>query len=290
VHDGIDLAAVLRRAQADTEEHPLAKLELDPTAARRWPAGIAGIDDDVHMAGFYGFTAVCGSAKLGKSIVGYQSALVAAMNGWRVIYVDAELDDWQANQRIRNSVQMAPKNWLYEHPNFVWRQLFKRTSLEVLVNDVAGWVEDYDEKVLVVLDSIHRIAQKMVDRRRRIDFYDALHDLVNWCLTARRMAHGGLGFMVMSEQNKHGGTKGESIEFACDVLLKLKGKASERTTELNVELSREGGGGSLGQYVRDWSRCRFRRPERVEMEEQPELPPLPTEPDDWTRDEPPFPM
>lgn len=289
--DALDLASVLRRAMGDTKDHPLAKLDTNPQPAKRWPAGIAGVDDDVHMNGFYGLTAVCGGSKLGKSIVGYQSALSAAMNHWRVIYIDAELDDWQATARIRNATQMAPKDWLFEHPNFVWRQLFKKTSLPVLVEDIAGWVEDYDERVLVVLDSIHRIAQKMVDRERRIDFYDALHELVNWSLTARRMGRGRIGFMTMSEQNKRGGTKGESLEYACDVLLKIKGKPKDRVATLEVELSREGGGGDLGAYLRDWSRCCFRVPERVDAAAAASpLPPLPEEPDDWRASEPPLPM
>lgn len=282
----LDLRAVLLRAMGDKKEHPLTSLDLDPMPARRWPAGIAGIDGDVLMAGFYGLTAVCGGSKLGKSIVGYQSALQAACNGWRVIYVDAELDDWQANQRIRNATQRTPKEFLYEHPNFVWRQLFEQVSLETLVRDIAGWVEDFDETVLIVLDSIHRVAQKMVNKRTRIDFYDALHDLVNWALCARRMGKGRIGVMVMAERNKHGGTKGESLEYACDVLLKLKGKPSDLVVDLDVELSREGGGGEKGRYVRDWSRCQFRVPERVDAW-QPELPPLPEEPllhddpDEW---------
>lgn len=254
------LAGILLKAH-DSTEYPLAPLKTLPTQAPRWQAGISGIDDNILMRGMYGLSVVCGPSKLGKSIVAYQSALQAAMNGWTVVYVDAELDDFQATDRIHHATGLSAVDWCEVNPNFRWRQLFTRCPMQTLVEDVVAQIGEA-ERVLVVIDSINRAAQWLIKSekdRKQVEYFDALREITNWALTARRLSRGACSFLFTSERNKRGGTKGEALEFACDLLLQLKGKPDEATAELVVQLSREGGAGSLGKYFRNWERCRFER-------------------------------
>jgi len=265
--ENVDLREILWAALGDKEaQEYLGALNLEPMRARRWPARIEGIDNDVAMEGFYGLSVVCGGTKLGKSVVAYQSALTAAMNGWRVVYIDAELDDFQACQRIQNATGKTVREWLAANPTFVWRSVFMPLTLRGLVGGIARLIEDFDGKVLIVLDSINRIATKIENPKKRVSYFDALHSLTSWLLAVRRLSWGRIGVLVTSEKNRRGGTKGEALEYACDVLLKIKGKPSDAWAELNVELSREGGGGNLGKYVRNWKACRFMRPEHRDVE------------------------
>lgn len=243
----------------DSRSYPFKSLLEQPPKAPRWPSGVRGIDDNIAMEGFYGVSAICGRQKLGKSMCAWQSALQAVLNGWTVVYVDAEMDDWQAAERIRRATNAEPIQWCREHPEFAWRQLDEPTEMTVLVKDVVAHVGNAD-RVLVVLDSLQSVAQWIVrSDRSQVDFYDAMRGLVRWAVTARRRSRGAVSFLMTSERNQAGRSKGEQLEHAGDMMLKVTGKSDERTVKLDVDFSREGGAGELGKYLRDWERCRFKK-------------------------------
>lgn len=273
----------------DAREYPFAPMRHKPPRAPRWPSGIAGIDDNVHAEGFYGLSVVCGPPKLGKSMIAYRSALAAAMNGWQVIYVDAELDDWQATERLFNATKTDSLAWCEQYPNFIWRQLAFDVTLATLVEDIVAHVKG-QERVLVVLDSIQRVAERLIredgaGRRFPIEFFEALRVLTGWAMTSRRMTRGAASFLITSERNQRGGTKGSKLEHACDLLLKLKGRTDERVVELEVDLSREGGAGKLGKYVREFENCRFTPlGDRPVQDDQESLPSGTVSLDDWMPD------
>ncbi len=91
--------------------------------------------------------------------------------GWRVVYVDAELDDWQAIERVSLATGMDPGEWLDAHPEFYWRSLVRPTALAHLAIDVANLFRDSDKPGLVVLDSLQRIAQQIQSSKRKVSFF-----------------------------------------------------------------------------------------------------------------------
>jgi len=252
----------------DPERYPLDKFEPAEGRALRWPSGIAGVEDRVDLEGFYGFTTIQGKQKLGKSIAAFASAGLAVNAGIRVIYVDAELDAMQLTRRI---VRFGGADWYAQaRDHFVMRMLTAPCSLTAMVSDLALHVGLETERVLVVLDSVTRIAQRvetasrLTRAGRSLDYWTAMRLVIDWCATIRRLAPTQIGVLVTSEENGKGGTKGQQLEYAGDMVMRVKGTPGSKVVELDIPYSREGGEGELGMYRNDWQHTRFERCERVE--------------------------
>lgn len=257
----------------DPKRYPLDRYEPTEGRAMRWPSGIVGIEERVALEGFYGFATIVGKYKLGKSLLAFGSAALAAEAGLKVIYVDAELDAMQLTARMMN---FGGSGWYERHrENFVVRMLSSSCSLTALVEDIALHVGRETERVLVVLDSISRVAKRLesytrlpVDGRpyRPFDYWTALDHVVDWCTRIRRAAPTQIGVLVTSEQNQQGTSKGQQIEYSGDMALRIKGEAGNDAVSLSVPFSREGGDGDLGMYRRDFRSARFELCEHVEAE------------------------
>lgn len=265
------LGGVLMHA-LDPSRYPIEGVELAQGRAMRWPSAIAGIEDRIDLEGFYGFAAITGRQKLGKSLIAFASAATAAEQGMRVLYVDAELDALQLSQRL---VNFGGPDWYPRHrENLVLRLVTGPCSLTQLVEDLALRVGAETERVLIVLDSISRIAQRVeawsrIPREgsrfvRALDYWSALRLVIDWCATIRRLAPTQIGVLVTSEENKVGASKGVQLEYAADMALRVKGQAGSELVELSIPFSREGGDGDLGPYRRVWREARFVRCERAE--------------------------
>lgn len=266
-------------AALDPVKYPLAAwkppADAESRRAMRWPSGISGVDDNVALEGFYGFTCITGRFKLGKSIAAFASAALAAESGTRVIYVDAELDELQIAQRMR---RFGGADWWNQHRSvFTVRMLVSPVSLATLVDDVAAQLAGDCERVLVVLDSINRIAQQLElystreseegkKRGRALSYWGALESVIEWCRQVRRLEAERVGILVTAEENSAGQSKGQKVEYAGDMALRIKGRPSSNQVELSVPFSREGGEGELGTYLRDWERTRFALPSRDESQ------------------------
>jgi hypothetical protein len=258
----------------DPLRYPLERYAPTEGRAMRWPSRIAAVEERVQLEGFYGFSTIVGKHKLGKSLLAFGSAALAASEGLRVIYVDAELDALQLTTRLVNfgGADWYPRN----RENFVVRMLSGPCSLTGLVEDIALNVGAETERVLVVLDSISRIAQRVVNFSRApaenrpwrpLDYWSALNLVIDWCAQIRRAAPTQIGVLVTSEENQHGTSKGQQIEYAGDMALRIKGEAGSDVVALSVPFSREGGDGELGMYRRDFRSARFVRCDRIEADE-----------------------
>ena len=234
--------------------------------AMRWPSGIRDVENRMALGGFYGFTVITGKYKLGKSIAAFASAALAAEAGIRVVYVDAELDAMQLAKRIE---RFGGAGWWDKHrPGFSLRMLMGPASLQTIVDDIAAQLEPGTDRVLVVLDSISRIAEKIDmhgritprekgNYTRAIDYWTALAMLIAWCSKIRRMEPTRIGVLATSEENSHGTSKGQKIEYAGDMALRIKGRADSDIVDVSIPFSREGGDGELGPYRREWRSTRF---------------------------------
>jgi len=234
--------------------------------AMRWPSGIRDVENRMALGGFYGFSVITGKYKLGKSIAAFASAALAAESGLRVVYVDAELDAMQLTTRMQRFG--GADWWAHNKSRFTIRMLMGPSSLQTLVDDIAAQLEPDTDRVLVVLDSISRVAERIEmhnriatrekgNYSRAIDYWAALSMVTNWCAKVRRLAPTRIGVLVTSEENSHGTSKGQKIEYAGDMSLRVKGRANSDIVDLSVPFSREGGEGELGPYTREWRATRF---------------------------------
>ncbi len=235
-------------------------------AAMRWPSGIRDVENRIALGGFYGFSVITGKYKLGKSIAAFASAALAAEAGIRVVYVDAELDALQLTTRMQRFG--GADWWARNKARFTIRMLMGPSSLQTLVDDIAAQLEPDTDRLLVVLDSISRVAERIEmhnriaprekgNYARGIDYWAALGMVTNWCAKVRRLAPTRIGVLVTSEENSHGTSKGQKIEYAGDMALRVKGRANSDVVDLSVPFSREGGEGELGPYTREWRATRF---------------------------------
>ena len=269
------LAGVIRDALVPSGYGIARWVPGDGVRAMRWPSGICDIENRMALEGFYGFSVITGKYKLGKSIAAFASAALAAEQGIHVVYVDAELDAMQLGQRI---TRFGGASWWEQHRgHFAMRMLVEPMPLQTIADDVAAQLPPDAERALIVLDSLSRIAEKLSlwSRVRRgdkyarpIDYWTALDLVIDWCSRIRRLEPARIGVLVTSEENSHGTSKGQKIEYAGDMALRIKGRPDSDIVELSVPFSREGGEGELGAYRREWRSTRFVPQLRVVKDEQ----------------------
>lgn len=225
---------------------------------RKWPSGVAGVQEKAQ--GFYGVTCIGGRPKLGKSIIAQRSALEAALAGWRVVHWDGENSDGEIGRRLRNGFgEDIPAGILTRwHPTcFV-----EGATLKELATDVASKVQADDRGVLVVIDSVSRLA------RGYGQYLETLRDIMRWVLNCRRMSSGQISFLLITELNHRGEVQGVNAAYAAELVLYVEGGKQEREVDLRM-LSRATAGGSLGTYVRDWARLEFYSAAQGQREDPP---------------------
>ena len=135
-------------------------------------------------------------------------------------------------------------------------RLSGRLEFEDLVAATFRHVRAEDDRLLVVFDSLSTIAEFMV--RPKGGVWELLADIQRWMETASARSEGRIGWLAISEQNRDGEVKGVKLKYLSDVVVKMVNTDSETDhVELDVVKSRDGGGGKLGTFYRDWRQQRF---------------------------------
>jgi len=271
---GRELREILLRALKVNEPEGLRRIRISRHTndaprrqSPRWPSGITAVQG--MSGGFYGFTALGGPRKAGKTTIAMGSALSAAERGWSVWYfagenTDANLEElahaWLGSQRA------------YEHPDWLLERFHlqrfgRRASLGQLVHQVANHTWADTEHVLIVLDSVNTLARAASAKQG--DYLRELEAITSWARSATEESAGRIGVLALSEENSKGGLVGQQIEYAAACLLQVEPR-KRNPDKLGITLtSRESPGGFCGTHERVREECRL-RPIYGPDQEQPE--------------------
>lgn len=246
----------LRKALGDLDPHEQRIGSEDPTPPPRWPSTLPYVE--ANLGGFYGVTTLAGRGGVGKSMLGFASAIEAAACGeWNVVYLTAEMATDELARRA--------DKYLAAHPDaadaverLTMIHLPRNPRLEAMADMIsaASACGASDAPTLVCLDSVNTCAQMM-----RAPYLVALRDLALWAMLSRRISRGTVSWLLVSELNKTGGVKGEQLTYWSDVVLTLKnpsGKQRPNVVEMELTKSRSTGGeGPMGLHIRAYEQFRF---------------------------------
>lgn len=233
--------------------------EADPTfhdRLPRWPSTLEPIDR--VYSGFFGLTALVAQPGTGKTMLALSSALQAAATGnWNVKFFGAEVDDDEINERYTRELTQHP-NAIAGADFFEFRHVGLGQTLEDMVFDLLEI--DYTLPVLVVWDSINSIVKLMGG-----DYLTRLNQLCRWAAFARKLSRGALSFLVVSETNKNGRSKGEALEYASDLCLYMTGKPDETAVDFHIEKARREQWISIPPMTRYWNLGRFYHEQQMQQ-------------------------
>ena len=250
---GIFLRAKIEQGfavDAPAAERMLPKEAYDETP--RFPTGIPALDHATR-GGVYGVVALGGSAGAGKSMLAAQIAVENALLGVRVVFFEAEMDERQTMVRLMRAAgpkfrEIVSRDPLYPGP-LVPIALSPHARIETLQKLIYESLALEDERLLVIVDSVNTVAESMGDE---FEYFDAIRDISTKLALARRISHGKVGVILVSELNQRGDLKGAKLEFLVDLSIRVRGTGVSEICEIEVTKGREGGRGELGCFLVDW--------------------------------------
>lgn len=212
-----------------------------------WPSTLDYIE--TQCGGFYGVTTFAADKGTGKTMLATASAIEAAASGdWQVVMFLAEddLDGWLERFNIylnahEHAIACIPRLHVVhvgtnQTPQSLSVEILRRIEL------------DLDIPILVCIDSINSVVNLGNGQ-----YLESLRKFGLWAMLARRLARGRVSFMLTTESNKRGESKGENLPFWSDQYLKMT-KKSKNVVEFTLDKTRRTGGeGVMGQYVREWA-------------------------------------
>lgn len=276
-------AAWKRQALRLALEQPAAVLERIPQDTPRenqplFPCGVIAGGDKLRW--LQGVTCVSGAPSAGKSYFAISTAIDACLAGWEVFYLSAEMhrdlildraaralvsagstiarlvDGWEREDlvaRLRSPVTL-PENFVYLNVNI---GVTLSSVLDYLASEVT------ERPSLVVFDSLSSFVDQMESGKRgRDDAFGMgdLRDVMRWIVSVRRLTHGRVSALLLSELNKEGRAKGRFVDHRSDLAISMVSDPDHDTVKkIVVTKSWWGPTGSAGDFVLDWEIGRLRR-------------------------------
>ena len=270
----IVLAALNQSLGATYERTPIM---ADHADLHRVPSGITELDA-MTGGGFYGFTIVAGPPKQGKSLIAQQSAVQGALAGWQTFYAYGEMTHGQVIQRTCNALGRSRENWPDRMANFEPFRFRRGADVEVMLRHFADQIPVYSERVLIVLDSLNRLAAHMAREQNHTHaYFRAIDRISSICQDITEFSDGRICVVALSEQNQQGGAKGGQVEYDAQCIVKLKPAKGPHCVSIHID-SRDSPGGDLGEFQRVYESCRFVRACDAYDERASEPPEFPGEP------------
>lgn len=236
-------------------------------------------DLEVVAGGLYGLAVIAGAPKSGKSLLALRCALDTARQAETlVVYVDLELDSGTYARRLLGAcgarTQGELPSWIPDHMRIIDG---RDAGVEELSDGIAEQLDDQHERVLIVIDSINRLAKNQ-QLHRKDAYFDALSAVVSWARRAMTLSHGQIGAILVSEVNRAGQITGQDPEYAADCLVTLRPEDGG-TGIVEVDFRSRSTAGFAGRrYHRDAAGVQF-VPEREGAGRASTVPP-PPDPDD----------
>ena len=264
---------MLRRA-LERPATALSRVSYDPderALERSQPTYRTG----VMLAPFYlnwrGAVSIAGEPSAGKSYVAISTAIDAALDGWDVFYLSCEMhQDIIRDRAARAVASSGASEWEIRDP--VWRReaiLRARTvslpdqwhhldvdagvTIEMVVEMLADNVTY--RPTLVVLDSISSFVDAMEDVTGGQDAFgmNNLKHVTKWTTGTRKLSHGHIAYILLSELNREGRAKGRALDHRCDTALSMKSDPeNKRVKSIDVTKNWWGEAGKWGDFVLDW--------------------------------------
>jgi KaiC/GvpD/RAD55 family RecA-like ATPase len=221
----------------------------------RWPVGVEEID--AATGGFYGFSVIGGYPKLGKSMLAIRSSMLAAIEGWQVIYVNAENDGTVMLERAEAFMGCEQEFWDHRADRWDIIGVTPGTSLDQVTNEVKLAIPVQCDRLLIVLDSLTSIARYASMGDAKDSFFIHLNKLIRFCSSITRDTP-EIGVLAISELNRKGGMTGQLIEYVAEMLISLTSGPTVGSVDMDVN-SRITAGGDFETFRRAVQACRFVR-------------------------------
>ncbi len=245
-------------ASRDRLENTILEFTEDqqPDELLRFPSTIEPVER--AYGGFYGVTSLIAEPGLGKTMLAWSVALqAAATQKWNVVFFAGELDEGEMIER--RAREMTVHESAIDGVDYL-----KMVNVGIGQTTVDFCCElaglDPELPILVVMDSINTIAT--LSRR---DYLRTLEDFAIWAMMSRRISRGACSFLLVSETNKKGNSKGEKLEYWSDLAIGMTGKKGEIAVDFTVKKVRRGKWVHLGMLTRNWDTNRFYT--KLEMDE-----------------------
>lgn len=216
-----------------------------------------------------GCVAISGEPSAGKSYLAISTAVDAAMAGWDVFYLSCEMHQDLIRDRAARAVASAGmtafdhrlqvrRTQAIDHAGRVtmpdrWHHIDVGigVTIEMVVEMLSRMVTH--RPTLVVLDSLSSFVDAMSDGSGDTFGMADLRHVTRWIVGTRKLTHGHLAFLLLSELNKEGRAKGRFLEHRCDTAFALKTDPEEgKLKEISIGKNWWGPIGSLGSYTLDW--------------------------------------
>lgn len=217
-----------------------------------WPSGCESIDKVLAGKGFYGCTTIVGEQKTGKSLLAIGAAVEAAREGWRVIYVNAEMSRGHIAERFFRYMGGKPDPIVAEQLQIL--NVGPGFSIDVFIEEADKLLEYDDRRLMFVLDSLNRMIDFDTERG---GYFEAMKRWVLFSMAARKESDGAISSVIVSELGRNGKSKGDQLEYACDTVVTLKQTGTKGLVELQVAASRATDAGDPEVLHRNFANGRF---------------------------------
>jgi len=253
--------AVIRKSM-DIRPEPIESVDHDEARKQKpsptWSTGLAG--KRTFLRSFTGVTILAGGPSAGKSWLAIGSALEAALAGWHVLYISAEMSPAQI---LRRAVGFMEGRELPD--GFEVLQAGYGASVDALVEKVSATVDE--RKTLIVLDSISSFVDQSIEGTSGDDIHNIgpLKRLTMWAMNVRSEMNGEISFLILSEKNAKGETKGRFGDHKADLVVSLASEGDGLMKRLDVTKAWDSERGHVGMFLLDPSTSKL----HFEYREQP---------------------
>ena len=248
--------AVLARS-LEVREQPIMRVDAEDALKQEpsptWPTALDGLQTILRH--FQGVTFLVGGPSAGKSWWAIGSAIRAAWAGWRVLYIAAEMSPAQI---LRRALAFTDGNPLPD--GFDVLEAGYGASVERLVEIVSESIDA--RRTLIVLDSISSFVDQaeIAESGEDVHRIGPLKRLTMWALNVRRETNGEVSFLVLSERNAAGETKGRFGDHKADLVVSIKSdEKAPLGKRITVTKAWEQECGDLGLFALDPRTARLRR-------------------------------
>jgi predicted ATP-dependent serine protease len=246
-----DPYALLKRVVMESlqmPDEPLSRVNIRESASEPkspgWPTGLVG--SAVGIKCLRGVTVLSGESGAGKTWMALCSSIDASRAGWKVIYLAAEMGASDVARRAVNVCDGAalPRGFHLHTVDF-------GVDIKKTVKLIADEIDN--RPLLVVVDSL----SSFVDQATYASVIDDPHAIgplkqfMMWALNVKRRTRGRVSFLLLSELNAAGVTKGRFADYKADVsvyLRRYEETGMESARVVNVKKNWDGEDGSMGIF------------------------------------------
>lgn len=256
-HDPVMWKRAVLRQSLEPRDEPIQQVDIAKATrtpvSPSWPTGLDGAPD--LLTSFRGVTFLVGGPSAGKSWLAIASGICAAHAGWHVLYLASEMSPSQVVRRAHAYTQTG-----FLPDTFEVHEVGYGATVETLVDSIAERATT--RHMLIVLDSI----SSFVDQARVVESAEDVHRigplkrLTMWAMNVRRETNGKVSFLVLSERNAAGETKGRFGDHKADLVVSIESdKDAPMTKHIAVTKAWDGPVGPIGEYGLDPSKALLKR-------------------------------